>query len=114
MGEGTRFSILLGSCGGGDQVREGCFKGVVGTEDVNVDDGFHGVGAKLLDRGEEVTCCSSAIKRLNLAVVTKVLGGLGIHNKIQSSHLLETSFNGILQALRTSDINSTNTENSGA
>ena len=30
-------------------MRERCFKGVVRTKDVDVDDGFHGVRAELLD-----------------------------------------------------------------
>lgn len=46
--------------GGGDEVGEGGFEGVVGAEDVNVDDGFEGVGAKLVDGGEEIACCAGA------------------------------------------------------
>ena len=39
---------------------EGGFEGVVGAEDVDVEDGFEGVGAELVDGGEEVACGSRA------------------------------------------------------
>lgn len=52
--------LVLG--GGFDEVRESGFEGVVGAEDVDVHDGFEGVGAELGDWGEEVAGCASAGK----------------------------------------------------
>lgn len=37
--------------GGGDEVGEGGFEGVIGAEDVDVHDGFEGVGAELVYGG---------------------------------------------------------------
>ena len=93
---------------------KGCLEGVVGTEDVNIDDGFHGVGAELLDRGEEVACCSGAVERLILARNIERLGGFNIHDKIQSPQLFDTSLYSILHALHTSNIYSTNAKDFGA
>ena len=39
-------------------MRKSCFEGVVGAEDVDVYNGFESVGAELVDRGEEIACCS--------------------------------------------------------
>lgn len=41
-------------------MREGGFEGVVGTEDVDIDDGFHGVGRELGDWGEKVSSRTGA------------------------------------------------------
>lgn len=41
----------MGECG---------FEGVVGSEDVDVDDGFHGIGRELGDWGEEVSSRAGA------------------------------------------------------
>ncbi len=46
--------------GGVEEVREGGFEGVVGAEDVDVDDGFEGVGGEGGEGGEEVACCAGA------------------------------------------------------
>lgn len=40
---------------------EGGFEGVVGAEDVDVDDGFEGVGAELSYGSEKVACCAGAV-----------------------------------------------------
>ena len=47
--------------GGGDEVGESGFEGVVGAENVDVHDGFEGVGAELGDWGEEVAGCTGAV-----------------------------------------------------
>ena len=60
-GGGGVMGVFVGA-GGGDEVGEGGFEGVVGAENVDVDDGFEGVGAELVDGGEEVACCSSAAR----------------------------------------------------
>ena len=57
-GGGGDFGFVGG--GGGDEVGEGGFEGVVGAEDVDVDDGFEGVGGELVDGGEEIACCAGA------------------------------------------------------
>ena len=44
-------------------MRECGFEGVVGAEDVDVDDGFHGVGRELGDWGEEISCGAGAAIR---------------------------------------------------
>ncbi len=54
------FAVVLVFAGGFDEVGESGFEGVVGAEDVDVHDGFEGVGAELVDGGEEVACCSGA------------------------------------------------------
>lgn len=62
------YTAARGGCGGGvwvlfdggHEVGEGCFEGVVGAEDVNVDDGFEGVGGEGGYWREEVACCSGA------------------------------------------------------
>ena len=41
-------------------MRECGFERVVGTQDVDVDDGFHGVGTDGGDWGEEIACCAGA------------------------------------------------------
>lgn len=46
--------------GGGKKVGEDGFDGVVGAEDVNVDDGFEGIEGEVGDGGEEVACCSGS------------------------------------------------------
>ena len=56
VGGGVDFGFVGG--GGCDEVGQGSFEGVVGAEDVDVDDGFEGVGGELIDGGEEVACCA--------------------------------------------------------
>ena len=51
----------------GEEVRESGFESVVGAEDVDVDDGFHGVGGKLRYGGEEVACCAGSASLDTLA-----------------------------------------------
>ena len=61
---------FLGSGGGGEEVGEGGFEGVVGAEHVDVHDRFEGVGGELGYGREEVACCSGAVvgsKCLSLA-----------------------------------------------
>lgn len=60
-GGGGEVGVFVGG-GGVDEVREGGFEGVVGAEDVDVDDGFEGVGAELGDGGEEIACCAGAAR----------------------------------------------------
>lgn len=55
---GLAVRLVLG--GGLEEVREGGFGGVVGAQDVDVDDAFEGVGAQLQDGGEEVAGRSCA------------------------------------------------------
>lgn len=45
---------------GGQEVGEADFGGVVGAEEIDVDDRFHGVGGELGQRREEVACCAGA------------------------------------------------------
>ena len=52
----------MGECG---------FEGVVGAQDVDVDDGFHGVGTEGGDGGEEVACCAGATGRKALGMWLK-------------------------------------------
>lgn len=42
----------------GDEVWKDEFGQVVGAEHVDVDDGFEGVCGKLVDGGQEVSCCT--------------------------------------------------------
>jgi hypothetical protein len=45
----------------GDEIRQAEFGYVVAAEDVDVHDGFEGVGGELADGGEEVSCCAGTI-----------------------------------------------------
>ncbi len=47
--------------GGAEEVGEGCLQGVVGAQDVDVEDGFEGVGGEGEEGGEEVAGCSCAV-----------------------------------------------------
>ena len=60
-GIGGEVGVGVG-VGGVEEVGEGGFEGVVGAEDVDVDDGFEGVGAELGDGGEEIACCAGAAR----------------------------------------------------
>ncbi len=62
-GEWRRGLTGLVFGGGVEQVREGGFGRVVGAQHVDVDDALEGVGAQLLDRGEEVARCAGAVGR---------------------------------------------------
>ena len=50
-------------------MRECGFEGVVGTQDVDVDDGFHGVGADGGYRGQEIACCTGAAHDICLSII---------------------------------------------
>ena len=73
-GMGVRGFVLGGGC---DEVGESGFEGVVGAEDVDVHDGFEGVGAELGDWGEEVAGCAGAVVggSVNGRFLGVVLGG---------------------------------------
>ena len=72
----------MGKCG---------FKSIIRAEDVNVHDGFEGIGAELCDRCEEVACCSSAgvvclaIARAYVSLVTYITKSMAPRSCIQRS-----------------------------
>ena len=79
-GVGVRGFVLGGGC---DEVGESGFEGVVGAEDVDVHDGFEGVGAELGDGGEEVAGCAGAVEGI-LSMVDfggGIVGGFTLHSR---------------------------------
>ena len=88
--------------GGGDEVGNGGFEGVVGAQDVDVHDGFEGVGAELVDGGEEVACCAGAGGFCQLGRKSEAMSNWGIsclHHEINASQLPDAFVHCCLQAL---------------
>jgi hypothetical protein len=63
-GEGGRTCLSVCSmlCGRFYEVGEGRFERVVGTDYIDVDDGFEGVCRESANWCEEVACCSGTIR----------------------------------------------------
>lgn len=51
--------------GGDEEVRKCGFDGIVGPKDIDVDDGFEGIGAELGYAGEEVASCAGSVGMKN-------------------------------------------------
>ena len=101
-----RFAVGFVGGGGLDEVREGGFEGVVGAENVDVHDGFEGVGAELGDGRKEVAGCAGAGR--NFCQWLDRGGGWlwgDLHYIVDSTELLDALLYGLLQALHVPDIN---------
>lgn len=105
-----RFAVGFVGGGGLDEVREGGFEGVVGAENVDVHDGFEGVGAELGDGREEVAGCAGAERIFCQWLVLEVGLWGDIHYIVYPSKLLNALLNGLLQALDVPDINCTDAQ----
>jgi hypothetical protein len=73
-----------------NQVRQGELGGVVGSQDVNINDRLESIGRQGSDRGEEVPCSTS-------------------NHKIDTSKLFHALFHCRLKAFHFSDIDGANT-----
>lgn len=72
--------IGFGARGGDEEVRKCGFDGIVGPKNIDVDDGFEGIGAELGYAGEEVAGCPGSVGMKNTISSSEKPGWQNCHS----------------------------------